>query len=102
MCALPNLAVIAIPNCRIYAAQHSGTRKDPPESNLCSGGSGCISMLPTRSIADLPNSNLWFGKSCYIARQQVEAALRPGCVREAVWMSALPTVRESVWKPHCG
>ena len=56
---------------------HSGTRKDLPESNLCSGGSCCITMLPTRTIEDLPNSNLWFGKSCYIARQQVEAALRP-------------------------
>ncbi len=25
------------------------TRKDPPESNLCSGGSGCIAIIPTRA-----------------------------------------------------
>ena len=36
-------------------------------------------MLPARTIEDLPNSNLWFGKSCGIARQQVEAAQPPGC-----------------------
>ena len=33
-----------------YTRRRPGTRKDPPESNLCSGGSGCIKMLPTRSI----------------------------------------------------
>ena len=30
--------------------RHPGTRKDPPGSNLWPGGSGCIAMLPTRSI----------------------------------------------------
>ena len=30
-----------------HAPQHSGTRKDPPESNLCSGGSGCTAMIST-------------------------------------------------------
>ena len=29
--------------------RHPGIRKDPPGSNLWPGGSGCISMLPTRS-----------------------------------------------------
>ena len=33
-----------------YTRRHPGTRKDPPESNLCSGGSGCISMLSAISI----------------------------------------------------
>ena len=33
-----------------YTRRHPGTRKDPPESNLCSGGSGCIAMLPIRTI----------------------------------------------------
>ena len=37
-------------------------------------GSCCISMLPTRSIGDLTGSDLWPGKSCGIARQQVEPA----------------------------
>ena len=32
-----------------YTRRHPGTRKDPPESNLCSGGSGCIAMLPIRT-----------------------------------------------------
>ena len=58
--------------------RHPGTRKDPPESNLCSGGSGCTTMIPARSIGDLPDSDLWSGRSCCIARQQVEAALRSG------------------------
>ena len=50
-----------------------GYNEDPAESNLCSAGSCCISMLPIRTIGDLPNSNLWFGKSCNVARQQVGA-----------------------------
>ena len=29
--------------------RHPGTRKDPPDSDLWSGGSGCIAMLPTRA-----------------------------------------------------
>ncbi len=33
-----------------FAGRHPGTRKDPPGSNLWPGGSGCITMLPTRSI----------------------------------------------------
>ena len=33
-----------------YTRRHPGTRKDPPESNLCSGGSGCIAILPIRTI----------------------------------------------------
>ena len=33
-----------------FAGRHPGTRKDPAESNLCSAGSGCITMLPIRSI----------------------------------------------------
>ena len=33
-----------------------------------------------RTIGDLPNSNLWFGKSCNIARQQVEPA-QPAQIR---------------------
>ena len=77
--------------------RHPGTRVDPPGSDLWSGGSCCISMLSTRTIEDLPNSNLWFGKSCGIARQQVEAAPPPGCVREAEWKPH--SGREAVWKP---
>ena len=77
--------------------RHPGTRVDPPGSDLWSGGSCCISMLSTRTIEDLPNSKLWFGKSCGIARQQVEAAPPPGCVREAEWKPH--SGREAVWKP---
>ena len=33
-----------------YTRRHPGTRKDPPESNLCSGGSCCITMISIRSI----------------------------------------------------
>ena len=33
-----------------YTRRRPSTRKDPPESNLCSGGSGCIAMLPIRTI----------------------------------------------------
>ena len=33
-----------------FAGRHPGIRKDPAESNLCSAGSGCITMLPIRTI----------------------------------------------------
>ena len=62
---------------RITRRRHPGTRKDPSGSNLWPGGSGCIAIISTRTIGDLPDSDLWSGRSCCIARQQVEAALRP-------------------------
>ena len=62
-----------------------GTRKDPPESNLCSGGSGCIAIISTRTIGDLPDSDLWSGRSCITARQQVEPA----------------AAARKMWKRHC-
>ena len=37
------------------------------------GGSGCIAIISTRTIGDLPDSDLWSGRSCCIARQQVSA-----------------------------
>ena len=43
---LPNFAITAILESPHPRPPHPGTRKDPPESNLCSGGSCCISMLP--------------------------------------------------------
>ena len=33
-----------------YTRRHPGTRKDPPGSDLWPGGSGCIAMLPIRTI----------------------------------------------------
>ena len=33
--------------------RHPGTRKDPPNSNLWFGGSGCIAIISTRTIGDL-------------------------------------------------
>ena len=32
-----------------HVPQHSGTRRDLPESDLCSGKSGCTAMIPTSS-----------------------------------------------------
>ena len=51
-----------------------------------SGGSGCIAIISTRTIGDLPDSDLWSGRSCIIARQQVEAgtAGRPQAAKSRV------------------
>ena len=48
--SLPNIAITAIFEQRTHAAQHSGTRRDLPESNLCSGKSGCMNITPTHNI----------------------------------------------------
>ena len=66
--------------------RHPGTRKDPPESNLCSGGSGCISMLPIRSNVQTRAARRQRRGVGLRARSGVDAAQPPGCVREAVWM----------------
>ena len=73
-------------------SQSPGTRKDPPGSNLWPGGSGCIEMLSTRTIGDLPDSDLWSGMSCITARQQASAgtAHPPAC---SAWRSA----RRGLW-----
>ena len=46
---LPNFAITAILESPHPRPPHPGTRKDPPESNLCSGGSGCIARLSIRA-----------------------------------------------------
>ena len=51
----------------LQRAKRCGSRHCRP------GGSCCIAMLPTCTIGDLPDSNLWSGRSCIAARQQVEA-----------------------------
>ena len=56
--------------------RHPGTRRDPPESNLCSGGSGCISMLPTRANVQTRAAPKRRGVGLR-ARSGVKAALRP-------------------------
>ena len=50
------------------------------------------------SIGDLPNSNLWFGKSCSAARQQVEAAQRPPRQRRTTDLA----LSETCQTPICG
>ena len=37
------------------------------------GGSCCIAIISIRTIGDLPDSDLWSGRSCCIERQQVSA-----------------------------
>ena len=71
---LPNFAITAILESPHPRPPHPGTRKDLPESNLCSGGSGCVAIISTRTIEDLPGSDLWPGRSCDTRRQQVEPA----------------------------
>ena len=72
------------PNCHTDASQRPGTRKDPPESNLCSGGSCCIAMLSNRDNVQTRAALKRRGVGLR-ARSGVEAAQRPGCVRGAVW-----------------
>ena len=55
------------------------------------GGSCCIAIISTRTIGDLPDSDLWSGRSCIIARQQVEAGTAGRVnTRGAEWPRALP------------
>ena len=56
-----------------YTRRHPGTRKDLTGSDLWPVRSGCMSIISTRTIGDLPDSDLWSGRSCIIARQQVSA-----------------------------
>ena len=64
-----------------------------------------------RAIGDLANSNLWFGKSCDIARQQVEPAqpaqpadfaLSETCPAPIYGRAGRVILRGSKRKPHCG
>ena len=66
--------------------RHPGTRKDLTGSDLWPVRSGCIAIISTRTIGDLPDSDLWSGRSCITARQQVEAgtAGRPQAARSRV------------------
>ncbi len=76
-CKYSSLQKAQVPQSAHPRAQNPGTRKDPSGSDLWPDGSGCITMTPIRSIGDLTGSDLWPGRSCNVARQQVEAALRP-------------------------
>ena len=68
---------------------HPGTRKDPPESNLCSGRSGCTAIISIRSNDQTRAARRQRRGVGLHARSGLEAALRPGYVREAVWPDAL-------------
>ncbi len=46
---LPNFAITAILESPHPRPPHPGTRKDLPESNLCSGRSGCTAIISIRS-----------------------------------------------------
>ena len=78
--------------------RHPGTRKDLTGSDLWPVRSGCIAIISTRTIGDLPDSDLWSGRSCITARQQVEAgtAGRPQAARSRV------ACAKRCGKPHGG
>ena len=89
--------------------QSSGTRRDLSDSNRrrphCGwSGKSCSMRLTSgtgtadrrlRSIGDLPDSNLWSGKSCCIERQQAEPA------QSACRLSTIGDLTGSnKWRPH--
>ena len=63
----------------LCAGAESGCTHEAERKPHCgwSDGSGCIAIISTRTIGDLPDSDLWSGRSCITARQQVEAAQPP-------------------------
>ncbi len=71
---LPNMAIIAIPELPYPRPAVPGYTERPCRVQFMLGRVGLYST-----------------KFSCLARQQVEAAQPPGCVREAVWLSALPT-----------
>ena len=88
------------PHC---GRRHPGRGRDPPGSDLWSGGSGCTIILPTPASVQT-RAALKRRKVGLRARSGEEAAQPPGCVREAERKrhSRRVDTREAVWKPHCG
>ena len=72
-CKYSSLQKAQVPQSAHPRAQNPGTWKDLTGFNLWPVRSGCIAIISTRTIGDLPDSDLWSGRSCIIARQQVSA-----------------------------
>ena len=98
-CKYSSLQKAQVPQSAHPRAQNPGTRKDPPGSDKrrphCGwpDGSGCITMLSTRTIVQTRAAPKRRGVGLR-ARSGVNAAQPPGCVREAVWGAgdhSLPT-----------
>ena len=86
-CRFAALQKAQVPQSAHPRAQNPGTWKDPSGSDLWPDGSGCI--LLTFLALRGSKWNRHSRRAALKRRGNVEAALPPGCVREAVW------------KPHC-